>query len=123
MTADDKPLHTLGDDKRLCQLFYNVLNNAVQYTNEGGTVRVVLNREAKHYVVVIEDSEPGLEPDQMAKMFDRLYRKESSRNKKSGGSGLGLAIAANIVKAHSGEITASQSPLGGVKITIRLAKA
>jgi len=120
---DDKPHQILGDDKRLCQLFYNVLNNAVQYTDEGGTVRVVLSQEAQEYVVVIEDSKPGLEPEQMMKMFDRLYRKESSRNKKSGGSGLGLAIAANIVKAHNGTITASSSSLGGIKITIRLAKA
>lgn len=123
LTADEKPHQTLGDDKRLCQLFYNVLNNAVQYTNEGGTVRVGLTQEEAHFVVVIEDSDPGLEPEQMAQIFDRLYRKETSRNKKSGGSGLGLAIAANIVKAHNGEISASDSSLGGVKITIRLARS
>lgn len=109
----------LGDDKRLCQLFYNVLNNAVQYTNEGGQVRVALNQRDKNFVVVIEDSKPGLTPEQMTKMFDRLYRKESSRNKKTGGSGLGLAIASNIVSAHNGQIMASASELGGVKIEIR----
>ncbi len=122
-TYDDKPHLILGDDKRLCQLFYNVLNNAVQYTDEGGTVQVSLVQKNQEFVVVIEDSEPGLEPEQMGKMFDRLYRKESSRNKKSGGSGLGLAIAANIVQAHNGEIHASASELGGVKITIKLVKA
>ena len=119
----DKPYPILGDDKRLCQLFYNVLNNSVQYTDEGGQVRVTVSREADEFVVVIEDSEPGLEPEQMNKMFDRLYRKESSRNKKSGGSGLGLAIAANIIKAHDGKISASSSSLGGVKMAIRFSKA
>ncbi len=119
----EQPHRILGDDKRLCQLFYNVLNNAVQYTEEGGIVRVKLNREDSDYAIIIEDSKPGLEPEHMAKIFDRLYRKESSRNKKSGGSGLGLAIAANIVKAHSGRINAEPSSLGGVKIIIRLGKA
>jgi len=120
---NDRTHQILADDNRLCQLFYNVLNNSVQYTDEGGTVRVSLNREKSHYVVVIEDSKPGLDAEQMARMFDRLYRKESSRNKKSGGSGLGLAIAANIVKAHNGQIAATDSPLGGVRIEIRLARA
>ena len=120
---NDRTHQILADDNRLCQLFYNVLNNSVQYTDEGGTVRVSLNREKAHYVVVIEDSKPGLDVEQMARMFDRLYRKESSRNKKSGGSGLGLAIAANIVKAHNGKIAATDSPLGGVRIEIRLARA
>ncbi|MCB1582967.1 MAG: HAMP domain-containing protein [Xanthomonadales bacterium] len=122
-TYDQRPHLILGDDKRLCQLFNNVLNNAVQYTDEGGSVRVSIEQKKANFEVVIEDSKPGLEPEQMAKMFDRLYRKESSRNKKSGGSGLGLAIAANIVQAHNGQIYASASDLGGVKITIRLAKA
>ncbi|MFC3195140.1 ATP-binding protein [Marinicella sediminis] len=119
---DDRPHQILGDDNRLCQLFYNILNNAMLYTDEGGIVLVSLTRETTEYVVVIEDSKPGLDAEQMNRMFDRLYRKESSRNKKSGGSGLGLAIAANIVKAHNGQITASSSSLGGVHIEIRLAR-
>jgi two-component system sensor histidine kinase BaeS len=58
----------------------------------------------------------------MEKMFDRLYRKEGSRNKKLGGSGLGLAICKNIVEAHNGEISAKASALGGVEITVRMAQ-
>jgi len=121
--CENQPHHILADDNRLCQLFYNILNNAVLYTDEGGTVRVDLSQQGKDYVVVIEDSKPGLDAEHMSEMFDRLYRKESSRNKKSGGSGLGLAIAANIVQAHNGQIEAHPSSLGGVKIEIRLAKA
>jgi two-component system sensor histidine kinase BaeS len=58
----------------------------------------------------------------MAQIFDRLYRKESSRNKKFGGSGLGLAICKNIVAAHHGEITAQASTLGGIHLTVRMPK-
>ncbi|WP_223786856.1 ATP-binding protein [Marinicella meishanensis] len=120
---DDQPHPILADENRLCQLFYNILNNAVQYTDEGGQVEVSLRQEGHDYVVMIADSEPGLNQAQMAKMFDRLYRQESSRNKKSGGSGLGLAIAANIVQAHNGQIMAGSSALGGIQIEISLAKA
>ncbi len=115
-------MQVLGDHNRLTQLFNNLLNNAISYTDAGGciVIKQKTDETSKQHIITIDDSEPGLLPSEMEQMFDRLYRKESSRNKKSGGSGLGLAIAKNIVAAHNGRLTASASELGGVCMTIRI---
>ena len=66
------------------------------------------------------DSKPGVTDDNLEHLFDRLYRVDSSRNRKEGGSGLGLAICRNIVEAHEGSIRADHSELGGLKLIIEL---
>ncbi len=109
-----------GDNQRLEQLFSNLLRNAIRYTDSPGTVkiRVEVMGEVIHYI--IEDSEPGVDEEHLDKLFDRLYRVESSRSRESGGVGLGLAICRNIVKAHGGEIEAGGSDLGGLRISVHL---
>ena len=62
----------------------------------------------------------SISDEQLGRIFERFYRTEGSRNRASGGSGLGLAICQNIVEAHGGQISASHSPAGGVRITIVL---
>jgi two-component system sensor histidine kinase BaeS len=69
---------------------------------------------------MFQDSAPGISDEQLGRIFERFYRTEGSRNRASGGSGLGLAICQNIVEAHGGQISASHSPAGGVRITIVL---
>lgn len=114
----------MGDGVRLQQMFNNLLVNAVAYTDAGGQIKLHLFEDLQtgEYVIEVQDSAPGLLPHEMEQIFDRLYRKETSRNKKLGGSGLGLAITKNIVAAHHGTIKAEPSELGGVKITVKLAK-
>ncbi len=111
-----------GDHNRLYQLLNNLIDNAISYTDSDGMIQITIQEKNEQVVLQVEDSEPSLSVDEMAQMFNRLYRKESSRNKKTGGSGLGLAIVKNIVEAHQGTIQASRSELGGVKITIALPK-
>lgn len=114
-----REMKMLGDPNRLQQLFDNLLTNSLRYTDDGGEVRVHL-RENGNNSIVIEwyDSAPGVSDEHLNKLFDRLYRVDSSRNRAKGGSGLGLAICQNIVQAHEGTITASHSPLGGLMLTI-----
>jgi two-component system sensor histidine kinase BaeS len=107
-----------GDGERLIQLFHNLLENSLRYTQAPGTVRVQAQRHQQRFVVVVEDSAPGVDTEQLDRIFDRLYRLETSRNRETGGAGLGLSICKNIVTAHQGQIKASQSPLGGLRITI-----
>ncbi|MDX6915746.1 two-component system sensor histidine kinase BaeS [Pectobacterium carotovorum] len=109
-----------GDPDRLSQLFNNLLENSLRYTDEQGQLAIALIHQHKHWAIIWQDSAPGVTDEQLTLIFERFYRAESSRNRASGGSGLGLAICNNIVEAHSGRLYAEHSPLGGVMITIEL---
>lgn len=109
-----------GDELRLSQLFANLLTNAARYTDAPGKVQLELGAHAGGWRVTVDDTPPGVAASHLPKLFDRLYRVESSRSRSSGGAGLGLAICRNIVEAHKGRIDAGQSPLGGLRITVQL---
>ena len=115
------PLPVLGEARRLEQVFVNLLENAARYTDAGGQVRVVARTVSGRQVeIVVEDSAPGVPADRRVRLFERFYRVDSSRARARGGSGLGLAICQHIVQAHRGTITADDSPLGGLRITVTL---
>lgn len=109
-----------ADDERLRQLFSNLLDNSLKYTDAGGNLVVRLSRNYDQVEVDFEDSAPGVPEEELDKLFDRLYRVEGSRNRDSGGAGLGLAICRSIVEAHSGIISAHPSSLGGLLIRVSL---
>lgn len=113
-------VHIWADATRLHQLLDNLLTNACRYTNSGGDIILRLEKNNTHATIIIEDSAPGVVDEALGKLFDHLFRAESSRNRESGGSGLGLAICKRIVEAHDGSIKASHSSLGGVAIAIAL---
>jgi two-component system sensor histidine kinase BaeS len=109
-----------ADRQRLGQLFRNIVENTLRYTDAPG--KLVIRTEAnKEFVIVhFEDSAPGVPETELEHLFERFSRVEMSRNRESGGAGLGLAICRKIVEAHEGEISAQQSELGGLHIKIRL---
>ncbi len=109
-----------ADAERLQQLFMNLFNNSINYTASPGIIRVSLSRKDNSALFVIEDTAPGVEPELHEKLFERLYRAESSRSRETGGAGLGLSICRNIVEGHEGAINISNSDLGGLKITVNL---
>ncbi len=116
----DEPVIIFGDQNRLQQLFVNLLKNSMQYTNAPGVTQVALKIEQDHAIICIEDTAPGVAEEHHEKLFERLYRADSSRNRTTGGAGLGLSICKNIVAAHDGTITTSNSRLGGLSVTISL---
>lgn len=107
-----------ADAHRLTQLFNNLLENSVRYTDSGGTLQVAMHSDARELHITLQDSAPGVPDELLPRLFERLFRVESSRNRHSGGSGLGLAISRRIVEAHGGRIEALPSGLGGVCIAI-----
>lgn len=110
----------LADQERLQQLFSNLLENSLRYTETDGCLEVrteVANSQLKIHFL---DSEPGVKERELEKLFDRLYRVEASRNRAIGGAGLGLSICRNIVEAHAGTIEARPSPHGGLWIVVSL---
>ncbi len=110
----------LADPDRLHQLFSNLLENSLRYTNAPGESEVSIDYEDGHINIYFEDSEPGVKPKELEKLFERLYRVDPSRNRSTKGAGLGLTICSNIAEAHQGTITASNSSLGGLTFHIRL---
>lgn len=109
-----------GDPDRLMQLFTNLMENSLRYTDAGGGLTVTVISHPQAQTVCFEDSSPGITDEQRAQIFERFFRAESSRNRASGGSGLGLAICQNIVEAHDGTIVADHADAGGLKITVHL---
>lgn len=109
-----------GDRERLHQLFANILDNSLKYTDRGGQLVVSHSSADDMVTIAFEDSHPGVRAEEMDRLFDRLYRVENSRSRSSGGAGLGLAISKNIVEGHQGAITAKPSILGGIMIEITL---
>jgi two-component system sensor histidine kinase BaeS len=110
------------DAHRMGQLFDNLLQNTLRYTDASpenkGVLDIKVSRIGQGVQVIWQDSSPGVGSEQLSHLFDRLYRTDSARNRKTGGSGLGLAICQNIIMAHNGEVLAEQSTLGGLKLTI-----
>ena len=113
-----------GDAPRLHQVFMNLLENSLGYTDPGGSLRLSAAIEgsgaAARLLIRFDDSAPGPLASEMPRLFDRLFRGEASRSRETGGSGLGLSICRTLVEAHGGAIDASPSPLGGLRILITL---
>jgi signal transduction histidine kinase len=115
------------DAARIRQVLHNLLTNALRHTPSGGAIVVSgavdqqAGAECPQVVLAITDTGDGLEPDQLAAVFDRFYRTDRSRSRDTGGTGLGLAIASAIVASHGGTISAaSDGPGQGSSFTIRL---
>lgn len=114
----EEPSPIFGDPERLRQLFTNLLDNSLKYTDHGGKLLVRLDSGKGVIAIDFQDSAPGVPSAALERLFDRLYRVDSSRNRSTGGAGLGLAICRSIVEAHGGSIKAKPSPLGGLWVRV-----
>jgi heavy metal sensor kinase len=112
----DESLNIRGNAARLRQLFLNLLENAVKYTQPHGTITLALKRVGSSAVVSVEDTGIGIPKKDLAKVFDRFYRVSSDGS----GSGLGLAIAKWIAEAHHGTIEAASREKKGSTFTVTL---
>jgi signal transduction histidine kinase len=108
------------DEARMMQVLGNLLDNALRYTPEGGTITLSAAREEKDVALAVQDTGPGIAPEDLPRVFERFYRADKSRAEAEGASGLGLAIARVLVVAHGGEIRAESAPGEGTKMVIRL---
>ncbi|WP_281560730.1 ATP-binding protein [Thalassomonas sp. RHCl1] len=110
----------LADADRLKQLFSNILKNTLGYTDNPGQLQIASHSDGKNLLLHFKDSSPGVAIDELDKIFERLYRVDASRNRKTGGAGLGLSICHNIVKAHAGTIRAKTSEMGGLWLIVKI---
>ena len=117
-----EPVLINGDAVRLRQMIWNILHNAIKYTQMGGQVKISLEDKGDSAFLTIQDTGIGIPEEHLPNIFNRFFRVDKSRSREEGGSGLGLSICKHIVEAHKGQIEV-ESQLGkGTKFKIRLPK-
>lgn len=109
-----------ADRARLTQVMINLLDNAVKYTDTGGSVTCLTHREGDRCVVEVRDTGAGIAPEHHARVFERFYRVDRDRSRDVGGTGLGLAIVKHIVEAHGGSIRLESAPGKGSTFSFAL---
>ena len=115
-----EPVSLVGDRYRLQQVVGTLVSNALAYTDVDAELRLTAAANSDLVEITVADNGPGLSPDDAARVFDRFYRGERSRARRTGGSGLGLAIAKSIVEAHRGTITLQTAPGSGCRFRITI---
>lgn len=114
------PITLVGDKVRLRQLFLNLIDNAIKYTPEGGSVTLSVERHNGMALFRVQDTGIGIPQQEIDKVFDRFYRVDKARTRERGGAGLGLSIAKWIAELHRGTITVQSEANKGSTFTVHL---
>ncbi|MGD9943356.1 MAG: ATP-binding protein [Burkholderiaceae bacterium] len=109
-----------GDARSLHSLVRNLIDNALTHSPPGCRVRVSIERGERELMLYVDDDGPGIPPDERERVFSRFYRRTTGERD---GSGLGLAIVKAVVERHRGRIELDESPLGGLRVRVRLPAA
>jgi len=114
-------LSVYADADRVAQVLLNLVGNAIRYTPEGGRIVVAVSAGEETAVISVTDTGMGIPAEALPYVFERFYRVDSSRTRRSGGSGIGLTISRHLVWAMGGELTAvSPGPDQGSTFTFTL---
>ncbi|CAM4302244.1 sensor histidine kinase [Saccharibacillus endophyticus] len=110
-----------GDPDKLKQVVLNLFGNAVQHTDsKQGEISLAIRLRGEQVLIDVSDNGPGIPPELQRKVFERFYRGDESRSRRSGGAGLGLAISLAIAEAHEGTLELCSVPGGGSTFTLVL---
>jgi len=122
LTLPEYTVEMDADQDRLKQVIINVMQNAVHYSPEGGVIDVVLYKNSDELIVcAVEDNGVGVKKEEREKVFERFYRVQHDRNRKTGGSGLGLSIAREIIRGHGGNMYFEDPKINnGARVVIKL---
>jgi heavy metal sensor kinase len=116
----DIPIRAKVDEASFRRMLLILLDNAIKYTAQGGTVAIRATEDAGYVLIAVTDTGAGIPADQLPFIFDRFWRADKVRSRDAGGTGLGLAIAREIAQSHGAEIFAESSVGQGSTFTIRL---
>lgn len=109
------------DKSLMNQVIYNLLDNAIKFSNQGGEIQIHLEKtDYGKAVICVTNQGESIQPEDQQKIFERFFRRDSSRNRGTGGAGLGLSVVKAIVDMHDGEIQVESNPDGLTKFTIKI---
>lgn len=114
------PCELMADKDKIVQVVINLLSNAIKYTDQGGIIKVVLNKKNNNAELIVSDTGIGIGAEDLPNIFEYLYRTDKSRNRNTGGSGIGLSVVKAIVDAHGGTIEVSSELGKGSEFIIKL---
>ena len=114
-------LSVFGDKEKLRQVFVNLIQNAIKYT-ESGSVLVIAEVEEKFCKITVKDTGIGIPEGDLNRIFERFYRVDKARSRAVGGTGLGLAIVKHIIEAHDSKIEVKSKLNEGTEFSFRLKK-
>ncbi len=116
------PTFITADRDMIYQVIYNIFDNAVKFTNEGGYINVSMNEDDKNVEVHIKNSGIGIQKEELSKVFQRFYKVDKSRGLDAKGAGLGLYIVKMMVEMHSGTIYAQSEDENSAEFVFKLPK-
>lgn len=116
------PIKIYCDKDKISQAIINILSNSIKYSNEGSTIYINTFDDRKYNYISIKDTGIGIDKDDIKYIFERFYRADKSRNRKSGGIGVGLTISKTIVEKHNGTIIVKSKINCGSEFIIKLPK-
>ncbi len=116
----DEDIFVKGDKTRLYQLLLNLADNAVKYTPQNEWIDISLQHGDKYAEFTIKDNGIGIADENLPHVFERFYRVDKSRSRKTGGYGLGLAVCKTIVEAHNGTISINSNPHRGTTLVVKI---
>ncbi len=117
MASELVPARIEADPTRIRQIVANLLTNALKFTPAGGAVTLSLRVDGQWALVGVRDTGPGIEPDELDRVFDRFFRGRSAR---AGGSGIGLTVARELARVHGGDLEVESTPGEGATFHLRL---
>ena len=123
LVIDARPSAVSGDQALLERLVDNLIDNAVRYAPFGGVVRVRVDADDGKVTLRVANAGEIISAEEVPRLFERFYRRGTSRSRRTGGSGLGLAIVAAVASVHGGAVSAEAPPAGGLVVTVLLPAA
>jgi two-component system sensor histidine kinase SenX3 len=118
-----RTLTIMGDRRQLVSALYNLLDNAVKYSDEGDEVEVRAISEGTNVVLQVQDHGIGIPKADLERVFERFYRVDQARSRTTGGTGLGLAIVRHVATNHGGEVLVQSEEGVGSTFTLRIPAA
>ncbi|USG64988.1 ATP-binding protein [Brevibacillus ruminantium] len=113
-------LTVTGDREKLRQVLTNLINNAIKYSPDGGTITVTCRSDGQHLIIEVQDDGLGIPSESIPHLFSKFYRVDNSDRREIGGTGLGLAIVQEILKMHNGEIAVTSELGAGSTFSVTL---